>query len=703
VSILQQGRNCWRIARASRAAVLVDGAAYFSAFREAAAHAHRSIVLIGWDIDSRTELAPQGADDGLPNRLSEFLDTLVARRRDLHAYVLGWDFAMLYALEREMLPIYSFGWRTHRHLHYHLDDRHPPGGSHHQKIAVVDGRLAFVGGIDFAATRWDTPEHALEEPARRTSEGAPYSPFHDVTMMVEGDAARALHELACERWRRATGKAPAHAGTSDASPWPAGVAPEFEDVDVGIARTEPAYGDAPAIDEVKHLYLDSIAEARRSVYVENQYFTSKAVSDALEGRVQVKEAPEFVLVSRKACDGWLEQETMEALRARRFRRLREVDTARRFHAYYPDRQGLGEDCIRLHSKLMIVDQRLLRIGSANLANRSMGYDTECDLALEAGNAEHERAIAGVRARLLAEHLASSPEEVARRIDDAGSLVAAIEALRGGVRTLVAFPDAEPQATLLPDPEFLDPERPIDAERLAQEFLPPEHRPRAARRIVVVTALLLAATALTAAWRWGPLGEWLDIDTLRTLGAAVERSMLAPLYVLASYVAASLVAMPITLLILATTLVFGPLTGVAYALAGSLAGAAVTFWIGRALGRGTVRRLAGKRLNALSRLLARRGVLAVLTVRILPVAPFTVVNLVAGAAQVRPRDFLLGTAFGMAPGIVAVSLFSGRLSAIVMEPSAANLAWLALALAVIAGAGFMLYRWLGRSAHLGRNL
>ncbi|MGD9953419.1 MAG: VTT domain-containing protein [Burkholderiales bacterium] len=691
--ILQQGRNCWRVARASRASLLVDGEAYFSAFREAAAKARRSILIAGWDVDSRTELAPRGAEDGLPNRLGEFLDALVRRRKDLHAYVLGWDFAMLYALEREFLPLYSFGWRTHRRLHFHLDDRHPPGASHHQKIAVVDGRLAFVGGIDFAATRWDTPEHAVRNEARRTPDGNPYSPFHDAMLMVEGDAAKALHELVCGRWRRATGTAPAHARLGEDSPWPGSVEPEFRDIDAGIARTEPAYEGAQAVAEVKRLYLDAIAAARRSVYLENQYFTAKAVADAIEDRLRGADAPEFVVVSRKYCDGWLEQETMEALRARRLRRLRRADPGGRFHAFYPDREGLGDDCIRLHSKLAIVDDRLLQVGSANLANRSMGLDTECDVALEASSESHERAMARVRARLVAEHLGRAPEDVERH----ASAGEAIERLRGAERTLDAFPDEVPKDTLLPDPEILDPEQPIDAERLADELLPREERPRAARSIAGVVALVLAAATLAAAWRWGPLGEWVNRDTLAALGARVDDSTLAPVYVLAGYVAASLVAMPISLLILATAFVFGSLEAFVYALAGSLLGAGATFWIGRAIGRGMVRRLAGKRLNTLTRLLRRRGVLAVITVRVLPVAPFTIVNLVAGAAQVAPRDFFLGTVLGMAPGIAAIAVFSERLSAVVFEPSAANLGWLALVLALIAGVGFALYRWLSRRA------
>lgn len=696
MEILRPGRNCWRVARAGRAALLIDGAAYFAAFREAARHARRSILIAGWDVDSRVDLAPQGTDDGLPRRLGEFLDALVAERRDLHVYVLAWDFAVMYALERELLPVYTFGWRTHERLHYHLDDRHPPGGSHHQKIAVVDNSLAFVGGIDFAKGRWDTAEHALEQAQRRTPEGEPYPPFHDAMLMVDGAAAGAVGELVCARWRRATGRAPAGARHGPLAPaWPRRLAPDFEDAPVGIARTEPAAEGAPEVQEVKQLYLDGIAAARRSLYLENQYFTSQAAVNALEARLRADEAPEIVLVSRKFCDGWLEQETMETLRAKRLRRLRAADRRGRFRAWCPEREGLGDNCIRLHTKLMIVDECLLRVGSANLNNRSMGFDTECDLAIEADSARHERAIAALRARLLAEHLGRPAGELARRIEAGGSLIGAIEALRGGERTLAELASAPPADPLVPEPELFDTERPIDAETLAGELLPPDEQPHAARRVVVIAALLVAVTALAAAWRWGPLSGLVDPEALAGWIHDASASALAPFFVLAAYLGASLVALPITLVIVATAVVFGPIEAFLYALAGSLLGGAATFYIGRAAGRGAVRRLAGARLNRLSRLLARRGILAMATLRLLPVAPFTLVNMVAGASHLRPRDFFLGTAIGMTPGMAAVSVFADRLAALVFDPSAQNFAWLALALAVIVAAAFTLHRWLAR--------
>ncbi|MEN3353563.1 MAG: phospholipase, partial [Betaproteobacteria bacterium] len=140
--LLVPGRNCWRIERANRLAFLIDGAAYFAAVRSAIAQAKRSVFILGWDIDSRIRLVPQGANDGYPEELGDFLNEVVKRQRNLRMYVLSWDFAMVFAMDREWMPLYKLDWRTHRRLSFRLDDQHPLGASHHQKVVVVDNAVA---------------------------------------------------------------------------------------------------------------------------------------------------------------------------------------------------------------------------------------------------------------------------------------------------------------------------------------------------------------------------------------------------------------------------------------------------------------------------------------------------------------------------------------------------------------------------------
>ncbi len=130
--------------------------------------------------------------------------------------------------------------------------------------------------------------------------------------------------------------------------------------------------------------------------------------------------------------------------------------------------------------------------------------------------------------------------------------------------------------------------------------------------------------------------------------------------------------PITVLIFVTAVVFGPVTGFFLALAGSLLGGIATFGLGHMLGRQTIRKLAGEKVNALSRRLSQSGWLAVALVRVVPVAPFTIVNMVAGASHISLRDFILGTVGGMGPGILAIVLVEGSLEQILRRPEPSSL-------------------------------
>ena len=150
-------------------------------------------------------------------------------------------------------------------------------------------------------------------------------------------------------------------------------------------------------------------------------------------------------------------------------------------------------------------------------------------------------------------------------------------------------------------------------------------------------------------------------------------------------------MPVTVLIAVTGIAFGPLLGALYALAGALASACVTYGVGRCLGRDTVRRLAGARLNRVSQQLARRGILAIAVVRLLPLAPFTIVNVIAGASHIALRDFLLGTLIGMTPGILATVVFVDRILEAARHPGPVAFLSLAAVVVLLVALAFALHR------------
>jgi phosphatidylserine/phosphatidylglycerophosphate/cardiolipin synthase-like enzyme/uncharacterized membrane protein YdjX (TVP38/TMEM64 family) len=709
--LLVEGRSCWRLARAGRVAFLVDAAAYFAAFAAAVERARRSILIVGWDIDSQEPLFHDDRPRELPTRLAAFLDAVVARRRGLHAYVLSWDFAIIYMFEREAFPAIKLDKRTHRRLHFRLDGAHPFGASQHQKIVVVDDAVAFVGGIDLTKNRWDTPEHLAHDPRRVTPDGVHYAPFHDVQVMLDGEAATALGELARERWCRATGQRlrPPQGPPKESpkelkdDPWPLDIKPDLEDVQVAIARTEPAYNGYPQVCEVERLHLDAITAARRWIYIENQYLTSNVIGDALSARLQEAHGPEIVVAVPQRNAGWLEENTMGVLRARLLQRLRAADRFGRLRIYCPVVPDLGDaECVNLHSKVLVIDDALVRVGSSNMSNRSMGFDTECDVAIEAAGeaAGDERIAAGIahfRNRLLAEHLDVAPEHVAEKLTETGSLIAAVEALRGRPRTLrdldVAVSDWVDE--LIPDHAVLDPERTAPPEQLLREFVASDIR-RSVRHPVIkwiIISVLLGAVA--AAWQWTPLNDWLDVETLARWQANLRATPFAPVLVTGIYVLGGLVMAPVTLLIVATALAFGSLTAFVYALLGSLASGMVTYGLGRWLSRDTVRRLTGHRLERLTQRLTRKGLITMVVLRLLPLAPFTLTNLVAGALRIRFRDFMLGTVLGMTPGILAITIFEGELEDAVRAPGIINLLIVAGLVLLMAIAAALARRWLSK--------
>lgn len=334
----------------------------------------------------------------------------------------------------------------------------------------------------------------------------------------------------------------------------------------------------------------------------------------------------------------------------------------------------------------------------------MGLDTECDLAIEAADASTRQAIRVFRDRLLGEHLGVSPAQVSAGIERFGSVIKTIDALRGNPRSLEPFtpPITAGLEAGLTNTLLVDPERPVNPEWLAEEIVPGETQARAHRRILALSGVLLALGGLAAAWRWTPLVQWLDIHKLAQYAEWLKSVPGTPLWVLGIYLLASLVAAPITVLVVATLLVFGPALGFVYSLCGALVAAAFDFWLGHALGRAAIRRLAGPRLNAISRRLGESGLLAVLAVRVIPVAPFTVVNLVAGAPRIRFHDFMLGTLLGLMPGLLALTLFSDRVMSALRNPSPLSLTLLAVALAAIAAGAYALRRWLKRNGSANRG-
>ncbi len=466
----------WRYVRAGRASVIVDAEDYFGLMQQAMLNARKRVLLIGWDFDTRIHLAEgrrwyQKRGEGkYPVRLGSFILWLTRHRDDIEIRILKWSYGALKFFSRGSMAVDLARWWPNRQIDFKFDTAHPVACSHHQKIVVIDDNLAVCGGIDMTTDRWDTREHLEDDQRRKRPRGAVYGPWHDITMMLEGPAASALGALGRDRWIKAGGKPLEPVQHPDRSAWPDELEPQFKDVEVGIARTRAEYAGHREVDEVEQLFIKHIARAKRYIYAESQYFASRTIAECIARRMSEDDPPEVLIVNPLHADGWLEQQAMDNARARLVRSIGDKDAKGRFHIYIP---FTGATPIYVHAKLMIVDDEIVRIGSANMNNRSMGLDSECDVFIDAARPGNEHAASGImslRHSLLAEHLGLEEAEVPQLLEHYGSMASMIRHCPQNSRQLRCFemPELNDTERALADNAMLDPERPGEMFEIPQK-------------------------------------------------------------------------------------------------------------------------------------------------------------------------------------------------------------------------------------------
>jgi phospholipase D1/2 len=400
----------WRTHDAALTGVIVDGRDYYAAFYEAASRATRSILLLGWQFDSDVVLLR--GDDGPHIELLPFLDGLCRSRPDLEVRVLAWDHSLVYALEREILQKLLFDVAASSRIHFKWDDTAPWPGSHHQKVAIIDGTIAFLGSQDICQCRWDDSTHRAANPLRTSRHDVCYKPYHEVQAAIVGEPARSLVDLFVERWRYATGEeldAASFVAPNDHVPTVTVPMPEAR---IAFARTIPKGPNRREVHEVRTQLARAIRKAEKSIYAESQYITSCALRAALLERMEDRSRPlDIVFMVPHRAEKLKEELTVGLQQRDVLGQLARAakENGHRFGVY--DVQSGDDAWVYIHSKLMIVDDRYMTIGSANLTNRSMTMDSEIHVSWEAkrGDDELRAAIRRVRTRLLLEHLGEAAD------------------------------------------------------------------------------------------------------------------------------------------------------------------------------------------------------------------------------------------------------------------------------------------------------
>jgi phospholipase D1/2 len=690
------GQNAW---------IYWDAANYFKAFIEACSKATHEIFIAGWDIHSETNLAPDWEGTWVPRRwsLNHFLLDLLKRKPDLHIYLLCWDYAPIYLLEREKLQALRFGWFSHPRMHFKMDAAHPVGASQHQKFVVVDQSIAFLGGLDLTIRRWDTCEHYARHALRVDPQGQPYGPYHDVQIGFNGTMARQMAELFCERWARATGEQLSaqnveHHFTPEMLP---GVY-AFEDVSIALSQTMPPFRDLSPRFEIAQLYADGLATAERHIILENQYLTSRHIVEILSGVLKKEGGPEVVIILPELAGGWLEQKTMGLLQAQALYTLRQADAYNRLQVFYPAHRELERTrrYITVHSKVMVLDSQIVSVGSANLNNRSMGFDSEVNASLYV-----KKPCYGFTAHLLSHHTELDATAIESHLEQGGSIRDAIRILNDGSakRFLHAFP-IQATGPMLLDAELVDAEKPSVLEEGMDRWS--QMMQILARRLglssptvmfgVGFILLGLFLFALYMISRKAPIDHYRLMAFFRgTGGETWLRHALIPL----TFAIGGLLFIPINIMILATAAFLPIGQALVHIIFGIVVNVTTSYIVGHAAGRYFFRRFFGSKVRNILRRVGNGHFLTLVALRIVPVAPNSLINLTAGVGHVPFFRFLAATLVGMAPGLLLLVVFQKSLFNVLEKPELVSI----LLLAALVVSGLLLAQWsLRRFSHYGRS-
>lgn len=432
-NILQINRNCWRVSEIDKLSLLIDSQNYYKAFMEVGKRAKSSLHIAGWEIDGRMIIDPVYSSTSLS--LREYINQL--SKNLVNVYLLSWKAPFYLRFGRERFTALKWKIKTNSKVQY--KNSHSPFffGSYHEKIAIFDRKCAFLGGIDLAKKRWDTPHHERESPLRSDCNGKAYNPIHDVQFVLTGKIIEDLEGFIQKRLDINIFESQQSDQTTD-DLWPETFIPEVMSTQGGLSRTIAESN----ILEIEKLYIDAIRSAQKFILIENQYLSHRMIIEEIGKRLEENNGPEVIIILPFYYRGWSESAIYLSERNRAIKKLKKIDVGKKLRFLYPYIPSNNEDIfIVVHSKYMIIDNTFMTMGSANLNFRSMRVDSEINLSLEVkGNDGTKEFIESSVFKILSEHLDISADDFKNKYFKLNSLLQTIEAFQNTkAKTLKEIP------------------------------------------------------------------------------------------------------------------------------------------------------------------------------------------------------------------------------------------------------------------------
>lgn len=697
--ILLENDTCGRIHQTKRLDFLIDGEDYYRAFVHMARQARHHIFISGWTLDSRTGLLVN-ARGRIDLKLSAFLSSLIEKNDALGIYIMVWDFVGIYKTQdlMRLKPVFHLPWfaPVKSRIRVLRETMHPMGSAYHQCFVVIDDQVAFIGNTDFTMHGWDTQEHRMDDFRRFTQTGQHYDPIHTLTAMLEGPAARAMGDIFRERWLISGSELLPHLDPADpVFNWPGKNEPDLGWAKVALARTIPGDDAREQTHQIERLYLRAIAAAKRFIYIEDQYLTSSAVVQALAQALKAGHGPELVMVTSVQARDWMRQWSMGFLRDLTLDFLTRSDPHQRLGIYYPVSRKQADQAIKVKSNAMIVDDRLIILGSAHLNNRSMVLDIECDLAVDAADDPLSRqAVARLRDRLLAEHTGLSEEQVAQGLAESSMAATIATAQKPPGRALLPIPKPNPVKK-----EELN-HRTVPLEQLLGSLVKAVEWPQRKRALIRFSVGLLAIVAIMYLWGQIIPDQYLDPEGLLLNLGGLAKHSLAPVVAILAITLGGALFIPLTVFIIITGAIFDPVLATLLSMAGVMLNSGLMYSLGLTLKPNYLRRLGGPKLGQMSRRLTQKAFWVMFFLRLMPVTPVQLVSVAAGVARMPLAPFLLGTMAGILPYTLLLIFLSGQIKGIMADPTPGKLALLIGIVLIIFVTGFIFIRSLEKTA--GKN-
>jgi phosphatidylserine/phosphatidylglycerophosphate/cardiolipin synthase-like enzyme len=377
------------------AEVLIDGAAVLPRIAEELRKARSHVHVAGWYVSPDFALERDGGRVELRSLLAA-----LAERIDVRVLMWAGSPLPLFRPDRKDVEGVRCALTFGTSIRFAADAKERPMHCHHEKLVIVDDRVAFVGGVDltsYAGDRYDTPQHRA-----RGEVG-----WHDAALMIRGPLVADVADHFRMRWEEVAGEELPKPRRS----------PRAGEVELQLVRTVPekVYRSLPRGDfRILEAYTRALSSAQKLVYLENQFFWSSEIAEILERKVADPPDEDFrvvLLLPVNPNDGG------DDTRGQLADLLDCDDGAGRVLACTLTALGeLGPCPVYVHAKIGIVDDRWLTLGSANLNEHSLFNDTEVNVVCCDPELARQ-----TRLRLWSEHLELPPQEVSgdptRMIDE----------------------------------------------------------------------------------------------------------------------------------------------------------------------------------------------------------------------------------------------------------------------------------------------